>query len=78
MADDRAFPRPPRRVTKTFTGVHRGTLLPTREGRDPPRHPFGSWVEGLELPRARVGAGVFAVLRGIAPVVNADTTAREL
>lgn len=36
MTDDRAFPRPACRVAKTFHGVHRGTLLPTWEGRDPP------------------------------------------
>ena len=28
--------------------VLQGTLLPTREGRDPPGIPSGSWVEGPE------------------------------
>ena len=39
LADDRAFPRLPRRVPKPIHGVHRGTLLPTWEARDPPGIP---------------------------------------
>jgi hypothetical protein len=70
---DRAFPRPPRRVAPIFHGVHTGTLLPSKKGRDPSgihrahsRRIIASDTAGL-LRRfaAQLSVGDAAVLLGV-------------